>query len=192
MLLCIVEDAKRTGGSLQHKRLIWALWIDEHIWKILVFRKTCWFSFHHEGSLLDCKASVEDCGSCHEPLSLSLLELRTDSRIFNCSIQAGSLTMKEGSLRSLSGLNLFCSSLILITICSSFVFMFVRGGRWTFSTAAVRDVKTMKSIKSLYLYFLLWDETKKERHWKSFVVVEDRKSSIQYIISRRESITKQA
>lgn len=54
--------------------------------------------------------------------------------------------MNEGSLRSFSGLDLFCSSLILITICSLFDFMFVRGGRWTFSTAAVRDVKTMKSL----------------------------------------------
>lgn len=63
--------------------------------------------------------------------------------------------MNEGPLQSPPLYDVFCWSPILITICSSFVFMFVRGGRWIFSTAAVRDVKTVNSIKSLYVYFLL-------------------------------------
>lgn len=88
--------------------------------------------------------------------------------------------MNEGPLQSPLVNDVFSPSLILITlICSSFVFMFVREGRWIFSTAAVRDVKTVDSIRSLYLYFLLWHETEKKRHWKSFVVGEDR-SSIYY------------
>lgn len=63
-------------------------------------------------------------------------------------------------------------------------FMFAGGGRWIFSTPAVRDVKTMNSIKSLYksLYLYFQCEMKqKERHWKSFVVAEDRMSSICYL-----------
>lgn len=128
---------------------------------LVVLRTTCWLSFHYEGSLLDSKATsktVVQLGSCHEPTYVTL-ELRTDP-VF----QMQHSSWKPDNEWRVSSLvyDVFCSSLILITICSSFGFVFVRGGTWIFSTAAVRDVKTMNSIKSLYLYFLLLDETKRK------------------------------
>lgn len=113
------------------------------------------------GITLGLQSQRFDIGLCHGPTCVTSW---TKNRFlcFKCSIQAGSLIMNEGSLQSPLVYDVFCSSPILITICSSFVFMFARGGRWIFSTAAVRDVKTMNSIKSLYLYFLLWDETKRK------------------------------
>lgn len=114
------------------------------------------------------QSHVEDCAWTRfapwaEPCHLT----KNRSPCSDCSVRAGSPIMNEGSLQSPLVYDVFCSSPILITICSSFVFMFVRGGRWIFSTAAVRDVKTMNSIKSLYLYFLLWDETK----WKALEII---------------------
>lgn len=114
------------------------------------------------------QSHAEDCGSTRFVPWADLCHLtKNRSPRFNCSVRAGSLIMNEGSLQSPLVYDVFCSSPILITICSSSVFMFVRGGRWIFPTAAVRDVKTMNSIKSLYLYFLLWDETK----WKALEII---------------------
>lgn len=96
-------------------------------------------------------------------------------------IEHSSLIMNEGMLKSPLVDDVFCSNLILITICSSFVFMFVRGGRWIFSTVPVCDVKSKKSITSWYLYFLLCEMKQKERHWKSFAVVEDRICLYSYV-----------
>lgn len=107
-------------------------------------------SLNCEGSLLDCKATLKIVVG-HGPRH----ELRTDSCVSKAAFKLEVLILNEGSLQSPLVYDVFCSSPVLIAICSPFVFMFVRGGRWIFSTAAVRDVKTVNSIKSLYLYFLL-------------------------------------
>lgn len=48
--------------------------------------------------------------------------------------------------------------------CSLFFvcFVFVRGDGWIFSIVTICDVKTMNSITTWYLYFLLCDETKRK------------------------------
>lgn len=56
--------------------------------------------------------------------------------------------------------------------------------------AAVHDVKTMNTIKSLYLYFLLWYETKKKGTGYHLWLL--RADARQYIILSKEYITKQA
>lgn len=178
MLLCIVEDAKRTGGLLQHNG---AFWIEEHIWK----RSASWW---HSERLADFYFTVPDrCRATKSrwlgtvqtftnwPMSLS--KPRTDPVFW----MRHSGWECDNEWRVPSDYDVFCSSLILITICSSFAFVFVRGSRWIFSAAAVRDVKRMNSIKSLYLYFILWEETKRKA-LEIIVVVEDRRYSVFYFV----------
>lgn len=88
-------------------------------------------------------------------------------------MQHSSLIMNEGMPKSPLVHDVFCSSLILITVCSPFVFMFARGGRWIFSTVTVCDVKT-KKVLCIGTFISYCERKQKERHWKSLVVAEDR------------------
>lgn len=155
MLLCIVEDAKRTGGLLQHKRLLlsfrWTYLEDTGV--LVVLWNTCWFLSHCEGSLLDCKPTLKIVvrhGSCHEPTYVTCWTKNRFLFPMQNSSWKSDNELRVSSVSSDLWCVLFQTDFNHI-ICSSFVFMFVRGGRWIFSTAAVRDVETMNSIKSLYL-----------------------------------------
>lgn len=85
-------------------------------------------------------------------------------------MQHSSLIMNEGMPESPLVHDVFCSSLILITVCSPFVFMFVRGGRWIFCHC---DVK-IKKVLRIGTFISYCERKQKERHWKSLVVAEDR------------------
>lgn len=175
------------------KRLRWAFWIDEHIWKILV-SECCSERLEEVHSTVrdHCRTAKPRWrrGPCHERNHLT--SRRTDS----CAASKLDVSDKERRVSVVSA-GLWCTMFQsdfnhnLFFICISCLWEVADGFS---STAASRDVKTKNSMKSLYLSFpLLWDETnKRKRHWKSFVVVEDKRSSLQCIISKRNVVTKEA
>lgn len=164
MLLCTVEDAKRTGGRLQLKRLSRAFWIEEYILErlgSLVHCKTCWVSFYCERSLLDSKVMVKiaiEYGSCHETTYVT-----SWTKNILC-FQAQHSSWKSDNDWRVSSCGLWCilfhHNLLFICFCVC--------ERW--------QMDFLNSPWTWCTFISCCEMKHKERHWKSFVVAEDKSS----------------